>query len=218
MNHTDRIRITVSLSKEVASRIDETVDGIRIRNRSHAVETLVTESLQLSPVRQAVVLAGGEHAQRRIPAIRHALRTLTHAGIFEITVAVGYLGDKIRQELGTGAEYGSRITYHQTELGTGGALAELKDSLRQTFLVVNLTEPVDVDIRTLLTFHREHSPVVTLASIGLTELGGIYVVEPRIFNVIPAGFCMLEDSVFPELTKEGKLLPYPVLQPAITRL
>jgi NDP-sugar pyrophosphorylase family protein len=217
MNHPDRIRITISLSREVAERIDETVDGIRIRNRSHAVETLVTESLQLSPVKQAVILAGGEHALKRVPAIRHALQTLSTAGIFEVTVAVGYLGDEIREKLGSGSQYGCRLTYHQTELGTGGALAELKESLKQTFLVLNLSEPVDIDVRAIVAFHRDHCPVVTLASTNLGELSGIYVVEPRIFNHIPSGFCMLEDTVFPELTKEGKLLPYPVLQPTTIR-
>lgn len=213
MPSNDRIRVTISLSKEVADRIDETIDGIRIRNRSHAVETLVTESLQISPVKQAVILAGGEHAQRRLPAIKHALQSLVQAGIFDVTVAVGYLGDKIRTELKNGASYGVRIGYHQTELGTGGALAELKDSLKQTFLVVNLQEPVEADIRTILKFHREHNPVVTLATQELTDLNGIYVIEPKIFSAIPSGFCMLEDTVFPELTKQGKLLPYPVLSP-----
>lgn len=217
MTTPDRVRITISLSKEVADRIDDTVDGIRIRNRSHAVETLVTESLQISQVRHAVILAGGEHATRRVPAIRRMLQTLAHAGIFDVTIAVGFLGDKIRQEIGTGSDNGIRISYHQTELGTGGALAELKDELKQTFLVVNLSEPVDVDLRNLIKFHREHNPVVTLASKSLGDLAGIYVVEPKIFATIPSGFCMLEDTVFPELTKQGKLLPYPVLHPAANR-
>lgn len=212
MSNPERVRITISLSKEVADRIDDTIDGIQIRNRSHAVETLVTESLQISQVRKAVILAGGDHATRKLPAIRHMLQILTRAGIFDVIVALGYLGDKMRSELGTGSEYGARITYHQTELGTGGALAELRGELKQTFLVVNLSEPVDVDLSSLLKFHREHNPVVTLASRKLTDLSGIYIMEPKIFATIPSGFCMLEDTVFPELTKQGKLLPYPVLQ------
>ncbi len=213
MARTERIRLTISLSKDVADRIDETIDGIRIRNRSHAVETLVTESLQITSIRRAVVLAGGEHATRRLPAIRRMMQTLVRAGIFEVTVAVGFLGEKIRAELGAGAEYGLRIAYHQTELGTGGALVELREQLRhEPFLVVNVNEPVDVDLSNVIRFHREHGPIVTLASRSLTDLSGIYVIEPKIFTHIAPGFCMLEDTVFPELTKQGKLLPYPVLQ------
>jgi NDP-sugar pyrophosphorylase family protein len=217
MTTHDRIRITISLSKEVADRIDETIDGIRIRNRSHAVETLVTESLQISPVKQAVILAGGEHPTKRIPAIRRMIQTLSESGILDITVALGNMGDKIRAELGSGNGHGSRVSYHQTELGTGGAIAELKDSLKQTFLVVNINEPVTVDIKHILAFHREHAPVVTLVSKSLTELTGVYIMDPKVFAAIPSGFCMLEDTVFPELTKQGKLLPYPVLLSAPSR-
>jgi Arc/MetJ-type ribon-helix-helix transcriptional regulator len=213
----DRVRITISLSKEVADQIDKTIDGIRIRNRSHAVESLVTDSLQISQVRHAVVLAGGEHVTRKLPAIRHMLQTLSKSGILDVIVAVGYLGDSIRKELGDGSQHGVKISYHQTELGTGGALAELKAILKQTFIVVNLSEPVNVDIRTLLQFHREHNPVVTLATKHLGNLDGVYVIEPKVFATIPSGFCMLEDNVFPELTKQGKLLPYPVLQPISNR-
>lgn len=211
MSHPDRVRITISLSKEVADRIDETVDGIRIRNRSHAVETLVTESLHISPVRNAVILAGGEHAPKRIPAIRKVLQTLAKQGIFDVTIALGYLGDKIRNELGSGAAMGVRVSYHQTELGTGGALSGLREQLKQTFLVINISDPVDADIQQIIAFHREHTPLVTLASKNLTELTGIYVMEPKVLALIPNGFSMLEDTVFPELTKQGKLLPYPVL-------
>lgn len=211
MSHPDRVRVTISLSKEVADRIDETVDGIRIRNRSHAIESLVTESLSISPVKQAVILAGGEQAPRRVPAIRRMLKELTKNGIFEVTVAVGFMGDTIRQELGTGSEYGLRIAYHQTELGTGGALLELREQLKQTFLVINLSEPVEADLKAILAFHRQHTPTVTLASTSLTELSGVYIMEPQLFSFIQPGFCMLEESVFPELTKQGKLLPYPVL-------
>jgi NDP-sugar pyrophosphorylase family protein len=217
MSNPDRVRITISLAKEVADRIDETVDGLKIRNRSHAVESLVIESLHISQVKHAVILAGGEHALKRLPAIRGMLKTLVRAGIFEVTVAVGFLGDKIRQELGMGDAYGLRISYHQTELGTGGAIAELKERLKQTFLIINISEPVEVDVRNILKFHREHGPIVTLVSKGLTDLSGIYVVEPKIFATIPPGFCMLEDTVFPELTKQGKLLPYPVLTAASSR-
>jgi len=36
--------------------------------------------------------------------------------------------------------------------------------------------------------------------------------EPKLFSFIPPGFCMLEETVFHEMTKQGKLLPYPILK------
>lgn len=207
----DRVRITISLSRELANRIDEIVDGVKIRNRSHAIETLVTDSLDLVQVKQAVILAGGDQALRRVPAIVAMLQTLKQYGIFEVVIAVGYLGDKIRQALECEEEQGMSIQYIESDLGTGGALMQLKGKLKRTFLVINIDQPVEIDLKNLLKFHREHQPVVTIATRSLRELSGVYVIEPKIFASIPAGFCMLEDTVFHELTKQGKLLSYPIL-------
>ena len=211
-NQPGRVRVTISLTKEIATLIDETVDGVRIRNRSHAIETLVTESLHIAQVRHAVVLAGGEQALKRIPAYQRMLRTFTENGIFDVTIAVGYLGEQLKQKLGTGEEYGLHISYLQTELGTGGALLQLKSQLKHTFIVANIDRPVDIDIKNLVKFHREHGPLVTIATRTLTELTGVYIMEPKLFQFIPPGFCMLEDTVFHEMTKQGKLLPYPILK------
>lgn len=207
----DRVRVTISLSKEIADLIDDTIDGVRIRNRSHAIERLVTDSLDLIQVKQAVILAGGTHAIKRIPAIQRMLTVLKRDGIFHIIVAVGYLGDKIKKELGTGEELGLKIDYFESELGTGGALLQLKTKLKKTFLVVNIDQAVEVDLKHLLTFHRNHQPTVTIATRSLKELSGLYVMEPKVFSSIPEGFCMLEDTIFDNLTREGKLLSYPIL-------
>jgi len=208
---TDRVRVTITLSREIAGKVDELVDGVRIRNRSHAIESLISDSLDLAEVRQAVILAGGDRTMERIPAIRRALQTLQQHGVFAIIMAVGYLGEQIRQEFGDGSQYGVSLTYSESELGTGGALLQLKSQLKRTFLIVNIDQPVDVDLRNLLKFHAAHQPVVTIATKSLRELGGIYVAEPKLFQAIPPGFCMLEDTVFDELTRQGNLLFYPIL-------
>jgi len=207
----DRVRVTISLSREVATKIDEMVDGVKVRNRSHAIETLVTDSLDLSQIKQAVILAGGQQAPKRIPGLQKMLSTLQQSGIFDIIIAVGYLGEKIRQEIGTGEELGLKITYSESELGTGGALAQLKSKLKRTFLVVNIERPVDINLKNLLKFHRAHQPLITIATPSLRELQGVYVVEPKLLASIPSGFCMLEDTVFDEMTRQGKLLFYPIL-------
>jgi hypothetical protein len=207
----DRVRITISLSREVANRIDEQIDGITIRNRSHAIETLVTDSLELSQVKQAVILAGGQQATKRIPAIKKMLGTLQQYGIFDIIIAVGYLGERIRTEIGNGENLGLRISYSESDLGTGGALLQLKPKLKRTFLVVNIDQSVELDVKNLLKFHHAHQPLITIATKSLRELHGVYVVEPKLLASIPTGFCMLEETVFDEMTRLGKLLFYPIL-------
>ncbi|MCC2631584.1 MAG: hypothetical protein K0S20_283 [Patescibacteria group bacterium] len=207
----DRVRVTISLSKEIADQIDQTIDGVKIRNRSHAIETLVTDSLDLVQVKHAVILIGGEQAIKRVPAVLSMLKTLKQFGIFNVIIAVGFLGDKIRKEIGTGEKHGLSIDYIESELGTGGAILQLKSKLKQTFLVINIDQPVEIDLKNLLKFHRSHGPLITIATRSLRELSGVYAMEPKIFSAIPEGFCMLEDTVFHDMTRQGKLLSYPIL-------
>lgn len=206
-----RVRVTISLSKDVADQVDQLIDGVKVRNRSHAIEALLSDSLSMSQVRQAVILAGGENAGRKIPAIIAMLKTLRSEGIFDVTIAVGYLGDTIKSELRNGEKYGVKLNYIQSELGTGGAIRQLKNQFKNTFLVINIERPVSLSVKNLVKFHREHQPTVTIATKSLRDLSGVYVMEPAVFNAIPDSFCMLEDTVFHELTKQGKLLPYPIL-------
>lgn len=206
----DRVRITISLAKDIACQIDEFVDGVKIRNRSHAIETLISDSLDLVQVKQAVILAGGDQALKRIPAIERMLHLLKQQGIFEIVLAVGYLGEKIKNKIGDGSRIGLKIQYLESDLGTGGALLQLKSKLKRTFLVVNVDQPLNIDLKGLVKFHRDHQPLVTIATRSLRELSGVYVMEPKIFNFFPPGFCMLEDTIFHEVAKQGKLLSYPL--------
>ena len=54
----DRKRLTITLKDELLKKLDEYIDGARIRNRSHAIEHVLGK--HFSPrVKKAIVLAGG---------------------------------------------------------------------------------------------------------------------------------------------------------------
>lgn len=205
-----RVRITISIGEELAKEVDRLVDGTHIRNRSHAIETMLSENLHLSTVKTAVILAGGDRATKRIPAITDCIKQLRSFGIFQIIVAVGYLGNEIKAELSKN-DTDNQIEYVQSTNGTGGAISELRSKLKKPFLVINIHQPTSVDWESLIRFHNAHRPVATIATKSLRDLFGIYLFEPSVFDYIPKGFSSLEDDVFVTLTKEGKLLSYPVL-------
>lgn len=206
-----RVRLTISLARDIAEQVDDLVDGVRIRNRSHAVESLLLESLHLAQVRQAVIMAGGDDVAKRLPAIQAMLKTLKVQGIYDIYLAVGYLADVVKETFQHGEQLGLRIQYLESNLGTGGVLREHRGKFKGNFLVINIERPIEIDIKQLLTFHREHQPLVTIATPSLKDLHGVYVFEPKALSFIPDGFVMLEETVFHELTKAGKLLPYPIV-------
>jgi len=64
-----------------------------------------------------------------VPLIGHVLGGLQRAGIEDVTVVTGYLGQAIEAEIGTGAQSGMRITYVRQEKleGTAAAVALARD-------------------------------------------------------------------------------------------
>lgn len=207
----DRERITISIKDEILKKIDQKIDGVKMRNRSHAIELLVSESLGLSQINSAIIMAGGKGALRLIPIIEEAIANMKKFGFSDFYLATGYLGDKIKQTVGDGKKYGVNIEYIEGGEGTAGALIPLKSKLKKSFVVVNLEDSIAVNVKNLSDFHRDHLPVATVAAKDTKSLKGYYILEPEIFSYIPKGFSMLEEDIFPKLAEENKLIFYPML-------
>ena len=52
-------RLTITLDADLLKRLDATIDGTNVRNRSHAIERLLDGVLTSAPPKKAVILAGG---------------------------------------------------------------------------------------------------------------------------------------------------------------
>lgn len=166
----DRQRLTITLRKDVLNKVDEEIDGTHIRNRSHAIEYLLTKALQ-KPVTQAVILAGGEGIKMRPltyeipkslipvkgkPILEYLIETLRNAEIRDIILAIGHLGEKIKDYFGNGSKFGVKITYSEEnkDLGTSGALLNSYQFLEQKpFLVIHGDILIDIDLAELIRFH-----------------------------------------------------------------
>lgn len=206
-----RERITISIKEEILKKIDQKIDGVKMRNRSHAIELLVAESLGLSQINSAIIMAGGKGALRLIPIIENSINNLKRYGFSEIYLAVGYLGDKIKQIIGEGKRFGLKINYIEGGEGTAGALLPLKNKVKKSFIVVNCEENLNINLKNLSDFHRDHLAIATVATNDMKLMKGYYVLEPDIFNYIPKGFSMLEEDIFPKLAGENKLIFYPLI-------
>lgn len=207
----ERERITISIREDILRKVDQKIDGVKMRNRSHAIELLITESLGLSQLDFAVIMAGGKAAIKLIPTIEQAIKNLKQFGFSEIYVAVGFLGDKIKQSIGDGKKLDVNINYIEGGEGTAGALLPLKGKIKKSFVVINLDSSLNLNLKNLSDFHREHLATATIAAKDLKTMKGYYILEPEIFNFIPKGFSMLEEDVFPKLAEENKLVFYPII-------
>lgn len=206
----ERERITISIKRGVLKAIDKTVDGINIRNRSHAIETLTSLALNTENTKNVVILLGGKDAMKSIPAVKEYLDRLAKNGFSKAYIAVGFLSDKIKDKLGNGEDFGVKLEYLEEGEGSGGALLQLKKLFNNTFVTINTDEKFNVDFNDLIEYHKKHQATATIATNNLDTLKGIYIFDPVIFNQIPKDFSMLESDIFPKLLKENKLIVRPL--------
>ncbi|NOZ82828.1 MAG: NTP transferase domain-containing protein [Euryarchaeota archaeon] len=71
------------------------------------------------------------------PILQHILEALREAGIRDVCLLVGYLGESIRQRFGEGEELGMRLSYVVQEQRLGTAHAVAQTSFGEDFLVLN---------------------------------------------------------------------------------
>jgi len=100
------------------------------------------------------------------PLIQYPLAMLRRAGITDVAINLHHLGSQIQRGLGDGAQLGLHITYapEPVLLGTGGPLNGLRDFLRDdTFVIANSDTILDLDLRAMISFHRQRSALATIA-------------------------------------------------------
>lgn len=204
----ERKRITISIKKDLLKSIDKIVDGTSVRNRSHAIETLAKKALGNKDINNAVILLGGQNAMEYIPAAKEYILKLRNAGFEKVYIAVGYLADKIKDELGNGDEYGLSLKYIEKGEGSGGAVLALKRYFENSFLVINTDTEFNTDLEQMFNFHNKFHSTASIITNDADSMSGIYLFEPKIFQYIPSGFSMLETDIFSKLLLENELVTY----------
>lgn len=175
-----RLRLTITLKESLIGQVDTLIDGERIRNRSHAIEYILSRSLAPS-VRKAVILAGGRGEALRPytyelpksmlpikgrPLLEYLIGSLRKAEIREIVICIGYLGEKIQEYFGDGAKFGVHLSYslEKTPLGTGGAIQKVAHMLgNESFMLLHGDILVDLNLNDIVHFHKDQETVATVA-------------------------------------------------------
>jgi NDP-sugar pyrophosphorylase family protein len=197
----NRERLTITLRNDMLKRVDGMVDNIRIRNRSHAIEVLLSRALSSRSIKHAILLAGGKGTRMRPytyeipkpmipvqgrPLIQHIVELLRKYEVKEIIFSVGYMSDKIKEYFGNGSKFGVNITYveEETELGTAGPLNLLRDKLNETFLMFNGDVLANIDLKDFVSFHEEKKGVATIALTAVSDASRFGVARLRGDNIL----------------------------------
>ncbi|MBN1377231.1 hypothetical protein JW949_02760 [Candidatus Woesearchaeota archaeon] len=167
-------RVTLTIEEELLKKIDNSIDGSKIKNRSHAVELLLRKGLGNIKPQKAFILAGGKNNSGKSRSmvkiegkavLEHVIDLFKKHGINEIIISVSKKNQKIKKYFSDGSLWGVNIKYIEEEmpLGTGGPLNLAKEELKSTFVMCNADEIKDVDILDMFNFHKENEGLVTMA-------------------------------------------------------
>lgn len=166
------------------------------------------------------------------PLLERILQQLRDAGIHQINVAGHYKKELINDYFGDGRGFGVQIAYVEEDrpLGTAGALG-LLERVEEPLLVINGDILTRVDFRAMLDFHREHRAQMTVAvrvhevtmPFGVVETdgvhitgiaekpvvrhwinGGIYLLNPKVCELVPKGRSCDMPELISRLIAEGK--------------
>jgi NDP-sugar pyrophosphorylase family protein len=216
-------RVTVTIERSLLKTIDASVDGMQVKNRSHAVELLIERALKQVMPSQAVILAGGDSKKllkpvNNKPVILHNIELLSRHGVSDIVLIITKQDTKVKEYLGDGNAHDVQLTYveEKEKLGTAGALNMLREQLNAPFILMNGDELKNVDIKDMYNFHKQNHGLCTIAltsvqdpaQYGVALLNGNQIVtfiekppKNAPSNLISAGLYIMEPDVLRYIPK-----------------
>lgn len=178
MSMVSKARLTITLPQDLLSSVDQLVDGKSIRNRSHAIESLIRQGISPS-VTTAVILAGSKSIKpsRLSPSLKKIdkqylltlqLKLLQKYGFTRIIICAGVYQHAIEEIFGDGSQLGVNIEYVEEKkpLGTAGVLKlatkNLKIAKGSSFLVMHGDILTDINLKDLVEFHLQENLMATI--------------------------------------------------------
>mgnify|MGYP002624318673 CR=1 FL=1 len=186
-------RLTITLDDAILEQIDDLINGVTVRNRSHAIESILKKHLE-PQCKKVLILAAGEGEKLRPltyelpkallpvhgqPLLEHTIELLKKNGFRDIVITVGHLGDKIREHFRDGSDLGVNITYSEEPrlLGTAGGIVRARSFVEDgPFLVLYGDTLFDIDLQKFCEFFFEHEAT---GAVALTS-----VQDPSTFGVV----------------------------------
>jgi mannose-1-phosphate guanylyltransferase len=113
------------------------------------------------------------------PFIETLLLRLREQGISEAILAVQYLAERFRQQLGDGSQLGLRlhIVEEPEPRGTAGAVKHVAHLLDDTTFILNGDVLTDLDLQAMLAFHRARGAAATISLTAVEDPTHFGVVE-----------------------------------------
>ncbi len=135
---------------------------------------------------KAVVMAGGSGSRLRpmtigrpkpmLPLVNqavlgHILDLLRTYKITDVVATLQYMASTIEDFFGDGSSYGTRLRYvvEETPLGTAGSVANAREYLDDTFVVISGDAVTNFNLQEIVDFHKAKRSLATLALYPVAE-------------------------------------------------
>lgn len=182
----NRERLTITLRNDLLNALDSTIDGERLRNRSHAIEYYLSKSLGLKALK-VLILAGGkpvffESEKKTLPKamvkiagkplLEQTLHRLKAAKLTDIYISIGEGGNIIENYFGDGRQMGLNLTYLRQKpdcKGNAQPTLQAKEFLHDSFLLLYGDVLSDIDYGDFVEFHRSQKTAVCTMALTSTE-------------------------------------------------
>lgn len=165
--------------------------------------------------------------------LEHQLVSLKKAGVTDVYIATNYLSHLIEAFLGDGSRLGLKvhISKESSPLGTAGPIKLLENNLKSHFLVMNGDIVTKLDFKKFYEFGSNAASVLTVGTKVITTpfrfgnvttqngfitgveekpdfkleiVAGMYCMDKRIMNFIPANTYFGIDQLIKALLSEGE--------------
>jgi len=216
-------RVTLTIDSELLGEVDARIDKETVKNRSHAVELLLRNSLRGNVPELAVVLAGGDEKAclqkiKGITVIEHNLELLKQSGVKRIILAVK---PKSAIKKLIGKEWNNlEVEYIEEKepLGTAGCLHKINTD--KPFIMLNGDELKDINLQRLFSAHNNHEASATIAlttvnnpqGYGVAVLDGNHILrfeekpdKTRSF-LVNSGIYIIEPEIIKEIPQGFAML------------
>ena len=169
------------------------------------------------------------------PILQIILERLEYFGFRNIILCTRYLSEAIEEFCEDGSKFGLNISFYKEKdkLGTVGAVKNLENQLRETFIVMNGDLLTGLNYRNILDFHKTNNSVMTVGCANYTAKvpygvletdgvkvnrivekptysyrvsGGIYVLNHQLLDLIPSNRHFDITDLMEEVLVQDKIL------------
>lgn len=118
------------------------------------------------------------------PVIKHIINHLNKNGVTKVAVNLHYMPLHIIREL---QDRDIKFFGEVKPLGTAGALRPMEKWLSDPFVACNGDTVTNVNIKKMLSFHKEKNALITVfTNDDVIHSGGTYVISKRVLDLIPS--------------------------------